>query len=119
MRREYTSITSHIDHRGPRSDIGEVRDPNPVRFCNCLPRSINEVWCPVGLLISNCCSGFLAAHDTSNPGLSHQPFASITADLEALTVHLRLNLSSPVYAIVLGVHTHDLGKQHLVFDLAL
>ena len=61
-----------VDEPRPGADVGQVGDPEPVRGAGD-EAAIDEIPRPVGLIAGDRRELRLAAHDTTQPQLAHQP----------------------------------------------
>jgi hypothetical protein len=108
MRRANTSMMKgDVDEAAPRRNVGEVRDPEPVR------RRGFEV--PVDLVerarrrfVAERRAVRLAANDADDPHCFHQPFDGAAGDVKAFPQHLAPDLADAVDAEVLVEHPKDL-----------
>jgi hypothetical protein len=87
-----------IDEPGPGPDVGEVRDPDPVRLGRG-ERAVEQVPGPGRGGVGDGGAGLLPAPDTVHPEVAHEPVDGAVRDRQPAPVHQRDHLAPPVEAI--------------------
>ena len=105
-----------IDHEGdvdearPGADIGEIRDPEPVRRRR-VEHPVDMIQRAWRRLVLDSCADRLAANDTLQAETDHQAFDRASRNVEPLAQHLAPDLARAINLEVLPEHALDLGLQ--------
>lgn len=98
----------HVDESRPGADVGEVRQPEPVR-CRGMEHPVHMVERASCRLILHRGADGLAADDTVKAEVGHQAFDGAARDAEAFAQHLTPDLACSIDLEVLGDDALDLG----------
>jgi hypothetical protein len=103
----------HIDEAGPARDVGEVRDPQPVR-CRGMELAVDLIEGTRRRLVAHRGADRLAADDPLEAHLAHQPGDGAASNIEALPLELPPDLTHAVDSEVLLEHAPHLDFEGLI-----
>jgi hypothetical protein len=106
---EHVDDERHVHPAGVRLDVGQVRDPQPVR-CRCSELALDQIGWPVEPVVA---LGGADPHPTPPAALqahvAHQPFDGASGDPDTVfVVEVMPDLVSAIDREVLLPHPHDL-----------
>ena len=93
--REGIQHDSQIQEPGPGRDVGDVRDPQPVRLIG-VEVPVDQIAGGTNPLVPQGRTGALAAADANEAGRSHQPFDPLAADRDAFIDEFGVDARRPI-----------------------